>query len=76
MAKALEERDVAHVGEQTCSFRADDVAASQAFRRSFHALPASMPITHLPSSDCSVQMAPWSLKASATQIRRKAAADF
>ena len=38
-AKALEERDVAHVGEQTCSFRADDVAASQAFRRNYDALP-------------------------------------
>ena len=38
MAKALEERDVAHVGDRTCSFRADDVAASQAFRREYDSL--------------------------------------
>jgi len=38
MAKALEERDVAHVGDRTCSFRADDVAASQSFRREYDSL--------------------------------------
>lgn len=32
---AVEERDVAHVGDNTCTFRADDVAASQEFRRRY-----------------------------------------
>ena len=35
MKKALEEGDVAQFGEKTCSFRADDVAASQEFRRNY-----------------------------------------
>jgi len=33
--KILDERDVAHTGINTCSFRADDVAASQEFRRTY-----------------------------------------
>jgi len=35
MRKTLEEGDVAQFGEKTCSFRADDVAASQEFRRNY-----------------------------------------
>jgi gentisate 1,2-dioxygenase len=31
----LDERDFAHTGTKTCSFRADDVAASQDFRRTY-----------------------------------------
>jgi gentisate 1,2-dioxygenase len=35
MAKALDERDFAHVSGGTCSFRAEDVAASVEFRRDY-----------------------------------------
>ncbi|HZP77755.1 MAG TPA: cupin [Pseudolabrys sp.] len=35
MSKALDERDVANIGDKTCSFRAEDVAASQEFRRAY-----------------------------------------
>jgi gentisate 1,2-dioxygenase len=35
VAKALEERDVAHVGGGNCNFRMDDVAASVAFRSDY-----------------------------------------
>jgi len=35
MTKILDERDFAHVGDKTCSFRADDVAASQQFRKEY-----------------------------------------
>jgi gentisate 1,2-dioxygenase len=31
----LDERDFAHTGTKTCNFRADDVAASQDFRRTY-----------------------------------------
>ena len=37
MSKVLDERDFAHLGDKTCSFRVDDVAASQAFRRDYEA---------------------------------------
>jgi quercetin dioxygenase-like cupin family protein len=37
MAKILDERDFAHVGQKTCSFRADDIAASQQFRKDYDA---------------------------------------
>ena len=37
MNKALEERDVAMSGTKTCSFRAEDVVASQEFRRNYDA---------------------------------------
>lgn len=32
---AVEEREVAHLSDETCTFRADDVAASQEFRRCY-----------------------------------------
>jgi quercetin dioxygenase-like cupin family protein len=35
MPQTLDERDFAHTGTKTCSFRADDVAASQDFRRTY-----------------------------------------
>jgi gentisate 1,2-dioxygenase len=38
MSKALDERDMAHGGVERCTFRADDVAASQVFRRGYDAL--------------------------------------
>ena len=37
MTKVLDERDFAHLGGKTASFRADDVAASQEFRRAYEA---------------------------------------
>jgi gentisate 1,2-dioxygenase len=35
MPQNLDERDFVHTGTKTCSFRADDVAASQEFRRAY-----------------------------------------
>jgi quercetin dioxygenase-like cupin family protein len=35
MTTNLDERDFAHLGTKTCNFRADDVAASQEFRRTY-----------------------------------------
>ena len=35
MTNQLDERDFAHVGEKSCSFRAEDVAASQEFRKAY-----------------------------------------
>lgn len=35
MKRALDERDVARAGGQFCNFRADDVAASEEFRRNY-----------------------------------------
>ena len=35
MANAIDERDVARNGENTCNFRSEDVAASQAFRQDY-----------------------------------------
>ena len=37
MSKALDERDVAQVSTETCNFRAEDVLASQEFRRNYEA---------------------------------------
>ena len=37
MSNTIEERDVAGASAQTCSFRADDVAASAEFRESYEA---------------------------------------
>lgn len=37
--KAPEERDFAHAGTQSCSFRADQIAQSQEFRRLYEQLP-------------------------------------
>ena len=37
--KVLEERDVAHVGDKTCTFRTDDIKTSAEFRKAYeHAL--------------------------------------
>ena len=38
MTKILDERDFAHVGNKTASLRADDVAASQEFRKAYDLL--------------------------------------
>jgi gentisate 1,2-dioxygenase len=51
MRKALDERDVAHDGAERCTFRADDMAASQAFRARYTALrnvvsSHEMPLEH------------------------------
>jgi gentisate 1,2-dioxygenase len=51
MSKPLDERDVAHVGSRTATFRAEDVAASQEFRREYVTRPnvvnaADMPFEH------------------------------
>jgi len=35
MSKALDERDVAQVSTETCNFRAEDVLASQEFRKNY-----------------------------------------
>ena len=35
MSKNLDERDFAHAGDKTCSYRAEDVAGSQEFRREY-----------------------------------------
>jgi gentisate 1,2-dioxygenase len=39
MTDILDERDFAHVGDKTASIRADDVAASAAFRKMYETLP-------------------------------------
>ena len=39
MAKVLDERDVARASKNTCSFRAEDVAASGEFRREYEKRP-------------------------------------
>jgi uncharacterized RmlC-like cupin family protein len=39
MAKALDERDFARVGNATCNFRAEDVAGSIAFRKEYDTRP-------------------------------------
>ena len=39
MSNILDERDFAHVGDKTASIRADDVAASAAFRKMYETLP-------------------------------------
>ena len=51
MTKNLEERDFAHVGKNTCSFRAEDVAGSAEFRREYATrtnvvAAADMPFEH------------------------------
>jgi gentisate 1,2-dioxygenase len=48
MAKALDERDVAHVGGGTCTFRADDVAASAAFRSEYETRANVVPADQMP----------------------------
>ena len=52
MIKALEERDVAHVGKETCSLRAEDVAASQEFRRTYGARLNVVPAEDMPHEKC------------------------
>src|ERR1051325_6112014 len=39
MSRILDERDFAHVGDKTASIRAEDVAASTAFRKMYESLP-------------------------------------
>ena len=48
MSKALEERDVAHGGTNTCSFRAEAVAASQEFRRLYDQRLSVVPAEAMP----------------------------
>jgi gentisate 1,2-dioxygenase len=44
----LDERDFAHVGDKTCSFRADDVARSQAFRAEYDKRPNVVSAADMP----------------------------
>jgi len=52
MRKALDERDVAHSGTRSCSFRADDVAASREFRESYDKLLNVVPSDEMPLENC------------------------
>jgi quercetin dioxygenase-like cupin family protein len=52
MTKAIEERDVAHAGSQSCSFRADDVAASKEFRRNYDSLLNVVAAEDMPHEKC------------------------
>lgn len=48
MSKILDERDFAHVGDKTASIRADDVAASAAFRKMYETLPNVVTADEMP----------------------------
>jgi quercetin dioxygenase-like cupin family protein len=48
MTRAPEERDVAREGDRTCTFRGDDVAASQEFRRNYEARLNLVPADEMP----------------------------
>lgn len=48
MTKVLDERDVAHIGDKTCTFRAEDVAASQEFRRAYEKRPNVVKAADMP----------------------------
>jgi gentisate 1,2-dioxygenase len=52
MTKVLEERDVAHSGGQSCSFRADDVAASKEFRLKYDSLLNVVSAEDMPHEKC------------------------
>ncbi len=52
MKHALDERDVAHRGAESCSFRADDVAASQEFRRTYGSLRNVIAADEMPLETC------------------------
>lgn len=51
MTKPLEERDVAHVGDKTCTFRADALKASAEFRKRYDALLNLVPAADMPFED-------------------------
>ncbi len=48
MSQILDERDVAHAGGKTANFRAEDVVASQEFRRIYEALPNVVAAADMP----------------------------
>ena len=53
MTAPLTERDFAHVGNRTCSIRADEIAASKAFREAYAnrpnvVVPEDMPFEQSP----------------------------
>jgi quercetin dioxygenase-like cupin family protein len=52
MSKVLDERDFAQLGGKTCSFRADDVAASQEFRASYEARANVVTAQDMPFERC------------------------
>lgn len=52
MSKVLDERDFAHLGGKSASFRADDVAASQAFRQSYEARANVVAAEDMPFERC------------------------
>jgi quercetin dioxygenase-like cupin family protein len=52
MSKVLDERDFAQLGGKTCSFRAEDVAASQEFRRSYEARANVVAAQDMPFERC------------------------
>lgn len=52
MNKPLDERDVARIGNKTATFRADDVAASQEFRRNYEARLNVVSADDMPFEQC------------------------
>jgi gentisate 1,2-dioxygenase len=52
MSKALEERDVARNGARFCTFRADDVAASSEFRKTYDSLLNVVSSEQMPMENC------------------------
>ena len=52
MSKILDERDVAHVGGKTASFRAEDVIASEEFRKFYETLPNVGAADDMPFERC------------------------
>jgi len=52
MKQALNERDVAHRSAGSCSFRADDVTASQEFRRAYESLRNVIASDEMPIEKC------------------------
>lgn len=51
MTKALEERDVAHLGDKTCSFREEALKASAEFRKRYDELLNLVPAADMPFED-------------------------
>jgi gentisate 1,2-dioxygenase len=48
MAKALDERDFAHVGEKTTNWRAEDIAKSVSFRKEYETRPNVVKAEEMP----------------------------
>jgi len=52
MSMALDERNVAHLGGKTANFRSEDIADSQAFRRSYEARANVVAAEDMPFERC------------------------